>query len=259
VSQWFGRLRSFGMKQFLFAIFCGILLAPGVGSASSLTVAAASDLAGAFTELGKAFEKKTGVVPVFSFGSSGMLARQIENGAPFDVFASADVAFVEALRAKELIVADSVRHYAVGRIGIVTRKGLGLRVESLAALKSPQIRKVAIANPDHAPYGKAAREALVSAGLWEQVRAKVVYGENIRQALQFVMTGNADAGISALSLYNPDETAFTLLDASLHNPLRQGLGIVKSSRNKEAARAFADFLVADEGRKVLKKYGFETP
>lgn len=228
-------------------------------SAATLTVAAAADLSNALTEIGRLSEKKTGIAPVFNFGSSGMLARQIENGAPFDLFLAADRQFVEALKAKGLVVPDSVKPYAVGRIGITTKKGSGITVRTLSDLASPSVKKIAIANPDHAPYGWAAKEALESAGLWDKVKAKVVYGENIRQTLQFVSTGNADAGISALSLNDPKTMEFVLVDASLHKPLVQALGIVSASHNKDAARSFIELLLGSEGREIMRRYGFEMP
>lgn len=230
-----------------------------VSHAASLTIAAAADLNGALSEIGRLFEKKTGIAPVFNFGSSGMLAMQVENGAPFDLFFSADRQFVERLKAGGIVVADSVKPYAVGRIGITTKKGAGITVRTMSDLAAPSVKKIAIANPDHAPYGRAAKEALESAGLWDKVKPRLVYGENIRQTLQFVSSGNADAGIVAFSLHDPKEREFVLIDAKLHKPLVQAVGIVSSSPNKHAARLFAEFIFAEEGQEVMRRYGFERP
>ena len=227
--------------------------------AASLTVAAAANMSSALTEIGKLFEKKTGITPVLSFGSSGILAKQIENGAPFDVFVAADRSFVEELEAKGLILPDSVKPYAIGRIGITTKRGSGIVIRSLQDLAAPSVKKIAIANPGHAPYGRAAKEALKAAGLWETLKPKLVYGENIRQTFQFVSTGNADAGITALSLNDPKTMEFVLIDASLHKPLVQAMGIVSSSQDKSAAKAFEDLLLGNEVGQILKKYGYELP
>lgn len=243
----------------LLALGLCICQTAGYAHAAGFTVAAAADLSSAFPEIGNIFEKKTGITPVFSFGSSGMLARQIEGGAPFDLYASADMGFLGGLRAKGLIVAGSVKPYAVGSIGLATRKGSGIVVRTVADLKSPVIKKIAIANPAHAPYGRAAKEALESAGVWEAVKDKVVFGENIRQALQFVATGNAEVGITALSLHDPKEMDFILISPALHRPILQGIGIVASSSDKNAARAFIDVLTSPEGRAILERYGFGKP
>lgn len=231
----------------------------GFSHAAGFNIGAAADLSNAFEDVGKIFEKKTGTTPVFSFGSSGMLARQIENGAPFDLYASADIGFLEGLRAKGLIVAGSVKPYAVGYIGLTTRKGSGIVVRTPADLKSPAIKKIAIANPAHAPYGRAAKEALEAAGVWEAVKGKVVFGENIRQALQFVATGNAEVGITALSLHDPKEMDFVRIAPTLYRQILQGIGIVASSSDKNAARAFIDVLTSPEGQTILERYGFGKP
>lgn len=259
MKQRLGSFRRFCVKPVLLALLGGALLGPGMSSAASLTVAAAASMTTALQELGSAYEKKTGIRPVFSFGSSGTLSRQIENGAPFDLFISADTGQVDALVKKGLLDEMTVRTYAVGRIGITTRKGSGVSVKTLYDLTAPSIRKIAIANPAFAPYGIAAKEALEAAGLWNKLKAKLVYGENIRQALQFVETGNAEAGICALSLHKPTRLDFSLIDASLHSPLQQSLGVIKKSSNKEAARGFTDFITEKEGREVLRKAGFEVP
>lgn len=224
-----------------------------------LTVAAASDLQGAFAEVGRHFEAETGARVVFQFGSSGTLARQIEQGAPVDLFASASEEYVRDLVAGEAAIPETQALYALGRIVLVTYRGSGLRLESPADLLNPAVRRIALANPEHAPYGHAAREALQRAGVWDQVSTKVVYGENVRQALQFVQTGNAEAGIVALAIADVPEVASTPIDDSLYSPLRQSLVVVKGARQEGLARAFAAFVTGERGGSILKRYGFALP
>jgi molybdate transport system substrate-binding protein len=222
-------------------------------------VAAAADLQYAFTEIAALSEKRTGQPVTLVFGSTGQLAQQIENGAPFDLFAAANIAFVEDLRAKGLVFDDSVALYGEGRIVLAVNRGAGVSAAAPDDLLNPVIQRIAIANPEHAPYGVAAKEALISAGVWEAVEPKLVYGENVRQALQFVQTGDAQAGIVALSVANVPEITWTLIDADLHNPLRQALAVVTTSSQPEAARAFAAFINGPEGRPIMQRYGFVLP
>lgn len=231
----------------------------GPTAAAPLTVAAAADLQFAFTEIAALFEAETGHPVTLVFGSTGQLAQQIENGAPFDLFAAANIAFVENLRTKGLVFDDSVALYAEGRIVLAVNRGAGVAAVELADLRDPAILQVAIANPEHAPYGTAAKEALISAGLWEEIEPKLVYGENVRQALQFVQTGDAQAGIVALSVADTPEITWTLIDASLHTPLRQALAVVTTTSQPEAARAFAAFINGPEGRPIMQRYGFVLP
>lgn len=224
-----------------------------------LTVAAAADLQFAFTEIGAIFEENTGQKVIFSFGSTGNLATQIEEGAPFDVFAAANVSFVDGLVEKGRIIADSKELYAVGRIVVAGNKDAGVNPQTIEDLLDPAIDKVAIANPDHAPYGLAAKEALISAGIWDEIQPKLVFGENIRQTLQFIQTGNAEAGIVALSIAEVPEITYTLIDDALHNPLLQAMGVVTGSPHEQAARDFVAYVISDEGQAILAKYGFQSP
>jgi len=221
-----------------------------------LTVAAAADLQFAFTEIGELFEQETGYKVTFVFGSTGQLAQQIENGAPYDLFAAANIAFVDGLDKQNLVLPDTVALYARGRIVLAVNKDLGVKAVALEDLLSDTITHIAIANPQHAPYGLAAQEALQSAGLWERVRPKLVYGENVRQALQFVQTGDAQVGIVSLSVANVPEITWTLLDDELHNPLDQALAVIASSPHPEVARQFAAFINGPSGRPIMQKYGF---
>lgn len=221
-----------------------------------LTVAAASDLQAAFSEIGQRFTQQTGWDVIFSFGSTGNLATQIEQGAPFDVFAAANVAFVDRLIDSNSVRADSMELYAVGRIVIASSVASGVEVQTLEGLLDPSITHVAIANPDHAPYGLAAREALISAGVWDDLQPKIVYGENVRQTLQFVETGNAEAGIIALSIAESPDITWVLIDDALHNPLLQAIVAVSERPHEAQAREFIDFVMSDEGQEILASYGF---
>ena len=227
---------------------------------AELTVSAASDLTPAFQELGKLFEQQNGTRVVFNFGSTGQLAQQIEKGAPVDLFAAANVSFIDDLESKDLIIPETKALYAQGRITIWTRKDSSRTpIESVADLARPDVKHVAIANPEHAPYGKAAKEALGRAGVWDAVSPKLVYGENISQTLQFAESGNVDAAIVALSLSINSGGTWKLIPSELHPPLNQSLGVIKGARNEAAARKFGAFINSPEGRKVMRSYGFVLP
>jgi molybdate transport system substrate-binding protein len=233
--------------------------APGRTRGDELLVAAASDLQFAFTEIGQRWEAQTGQRVTFSFGSTGNLTAQIENGAPFDVFAAANVAYIERLREKGLIIPDTQQLYAQGRIVLAVNRASGVQVTRLEDLLGPEVTRVAIANPAHAPYGVAAMQALQRAGVWERVQPKLVYGENVRQALQFVQTGNVPVGIVARSIADVPEVTWTLIDAGLHEPINQAMAVVRGTPHEEAARAFIAFVNGPQGREIMKKYGFRLP
>ncbi|MFQ5855540.1 MAG: molybdate ABC transporter substrate-binding protein [Anaerolineae bacterium] len=236
-----------------------MLLAPGEDRGNDLLVAAASDLQFAFTEIGEHFEQQTGQHMTFSFGSTGNLTAQIENGAPFDLFAAANVTYIDRLRDKGLIIPGTQQLYAQGRIVLAVNRNSGVMATAVGDLLDPSISRVAIANPDHAPYGLAAKQALQRAGVWDRLQSKLVYGENVRQTLQFVQTGNALAGIIALSITDVPEVTWTLIDAGLHQPLNQALAVIRGSPNEQAARAFITFVNGPQGRPIMKKYGFLLP
>lgn len=226
---------------------------------AELTVAAASDLTPAFEEIGREFEASLKTKVVFVFGSTGLLTRQIENGAPFDVFAAANVSYIDQLEQKGLIVPGTKRIYARGRITMWTTVNSAVKIEKIQDLTLADVQRIAIANPDHAPYGQAAREALEQAGIWETVRPKLVYGDNIRQTLQFAETENVEVAIMALSLSVQSKGRWTLIPEELHKPLDQGMAVIKSTKNEQAARAFSDFVNGEKGRDIMKKYGFQFP
>ena len=225
-------------------------------TANELHVAAAADLIPAFEEIGKEFESTHKTKVVFSFGSTGLLSRQIENGAPMDVFAAASIDFINQLEQKDLIVPGTKAIYARGRITLWVPKSSSLRIEKVTDLTRSEVKRIAIANPDHAPYGRAAQEALQKAGVWEQVKPRLVYGDNIRQTLQFAETENVDVAIVALSLSKQSDGQWTLIPEELHNPIDQGLAVIKGTKNESAAREFASFVTGPQGQGVLAKYGF---
>ncbi len=222
-------------------------------------VAAASDLYFAFTEIGQRFQERTGIAVTFSFGSTGQLAQQIENGAPFDVFAAADESYIDRLAEQGLIVSETRQLYAQGRLVLVVNRRSGLAINRISDLASPSVHPIAIANPDHAPYGLAARQALERAGLWEQVLPRIVMGENVRQTLQFVQAGDAPVGIVALSIADVPEVSYVVVPAELHDPINQAMAVLKSSAQPKAARRFVEFVNGPEGRPIMRRYGFRLP
>jgi molybdate transport system substrate-binding protein len=229
---------------------------PGAGQAAEITVSAAADLTPVFEEMGKNFERETRVKTKFNFGSSGQLTQQIEQGAPVDVFAAANAQFIDELEQKNLILPDTKALYAQGRIAIWTRADSPFKLERIQDLARADVRKVAIANPEHAPYGAAAREALQSAGVWTTVQPKLVFGENIMQTFQYAETGNVDAGVVALSLCVGSAGRWALAPMDLHKPLNQTLAVIRGSRHEAEARRFATFINSPSGRPVMRKYGF---
>lgn len=237
--------------------------APSAAFGRPPIVAAASDLKFALTEIAARFEADTGRKVQVSFGSSGNIARQIRQGAPFEVFMSADEQFVLDLAAAGL-TRDRGDLYAIGRIVLFAPRDSSLELDAqLRGLREgwDSVRKFAIANPDHAPYGRAAQQALQALGLWEFVQPKLVLGENIAQTAQFVTTGNAQAGVIALSLALAPELRlqgkYVLLPESLHTPLRQRM--VLTRRAGETAERFYEYLKQPPARALLKKYGFVLP
>ena len=241
-------------------IFSPTQTSESTGDASEpLLVAAAADLRFAFSEIGDLFTEETGQEVEFVFGSSGNLATQIENGAPFDVVAAANIAYIDRLRDKGLIIPETQQLYALGRIVLAVNRQAGIEATELEDLLNPAIFRIAIANPNHAPYGVAAQEAMQGAGLWETVQPRLVLGEDVRQTLQFVQTGDAPVGIVALSVADVPEISYSLIPAEMHNPLRQAMAVVASTSRADTARAFLDFIQGAKGRAVMKRYGFLLP
>lgn len=222
-------------------------------SVRALRGAAASDLEPAFTELGSEFAAQTGRSVGFSFGSSGSLAQQLEHGAPFDLYASASTELVRRLAAHERLVAGSQRDFARGRLALWARTGVALP-RSLAELLRPGLGRIALANPEHAPYGQAAVAALRKNGLYDALHPRLVFAENVRQALQYAQTGNADIALTALTLARRGGV-YIEVPESEHPPLIATLGVVRGGDEQGAAR-LADFICGAAGQAILRRHGF---
>ena len=239
-----------------------LLLVAAPLRAEQIHVAAAADLRFAMDEVVSLFRKSRPADRIeVSYGSSGKFYAQIRNGAPFDLFFSADSELPEKLLQEGLAIPE-VTPYALGRI-VLWRPGRDTRPLTLADLPQPGNRRIAIANPKHAPYGMRAVEALKAAQVWDAVESRLVFGENIAQAAQFVQTGNADIGIIALSLALAptfaDAGSYAMIPADLHEPLRQGFVILKRAEDKALARTFAAFFSTAEVRQTMSRYGFSLP
>ncbi len=251
-------------RRALLASLC--LWATGAGAQpAAATVAAASDLKFALEDIATQFEKTSGQRLRLVFGSSGNFFTQIQQGAPFHLYLSADEAYVFKL-ADAGLTADRGRLYAHGRIGLFVPKGSPVKADGelkdlARALKAGEVRKFAIANPEHAPYGARAREALQHAGLWDALQSGLVLGENISQAAQFAASGATQGGIIAQSLALAPQIAaqgsFALIPASWHQPLAQRMVLLKSA--PPAARAFYDHLATPAAQATLARYGFSRP
>jgi molybdate transport system substrate-binding protein len=249
----------------LVAALCACVLGTACkhdGSGTTKTpirVAAAADLTAAFEELGSQFERETGETVSLSFGSTGLLSKQIEEGAPFDLLAAANVSYVDKVVAAGACDGASKTLYARGRIAIWTRRAFRAPA-SIAELADARFVRIAIANPDHAPYGVAARDALTAAGIWQTIRPRVVYGENVRQALQLAETGNVEAAIVALSLViQKKDGSWSPVDESLHQPIDQAMVVCRRGARSDGARAFAAFVSSSSGREIMRRYGFFLP
>jgi molybdate transport system substrate-binding protein len=224
-----------------------------------LRVAAASDLQHVLPTLAERFTRASKVEVSLTFGASGQLAEQIKNGAPFDIFLAANQAFVKDLAAGGFVRPDSVRPYARGTLVLAVHPGSAEAVGGLPDLAKPEVKKVAIANPSTAPYGAAAKQALERSGLWASVEPKLVQAETVRQALQYVETGNAEAGIAGHASARAAKVRVVAVDPKLHDPIVQTLGVVARSKRAADAEAFARFVLGDEGQKALAEFGFKPP
>ncbi|HEY7534052.1 MAG TPA: molybdate ABC transporter substrate-binding protein [Nitrospiraceae bacterium] len=232
--------------------------------AKEITIAAASDLNFAIKDLVTEFEKQTGDRVKLSLGSSGNFFSQIQNGAPFDLYFSADIGYPKKLEEAGLTVPGSLYRYAVGRIVLWTGSGTRIDVsKGLDVLREPTIKKIAIANPKHAPYGRAAVAAMEHFKMYGQVKDRLVLGENISQAAQFIESGACEVGIIALSLALAQtmkaKGTYWEVPANAHPPLEQGAVILKSSINQESAKRFLEFMNGSQGQEIMKRYGFTLP
>jgi molybdate transport system substrate-binding protein len=227
--------------------------------APPLTVAAAANLTDVFGEIGSAFKAKTGAEVVLSYGSTAELAQQIENGAPFDVFAAADTEHVDSLVSTRKLTGDSRAVYALGQLALWIPNGEQNGIRELKDLAAPKVRFIAVAQPELAPYGQASIDTLRNARLWETVQPKIVYANSISAAKQLAASGNTEAAFTAYSLVLHDKGTVLKIDSHLYHPIEQALAIVASSGQIEEAKRFRAFLLGAEGRMILAKNGYLLP
>jgi molybdate transport system substrate-binding protein len=252
------------MRRLLLFLSLFVAMSPNILCAEEITIAAASDLNFAFKELVSEYETASGNQVKLTFGSSGNFFAQIQHGAPFDLYFSADISYPKKLEEAGLIVPGSLYRYAIGRIVLWTRRESPLDVnQGFAALRQPSVRIIAIANPRHAPYGRAAVAAMEHAGVYNGVKDRLVLGENISQAAQFVESGAADIGIIALSLAlapaMSTKGTYWEIPTESHPPLEQGAVIVKASKRMDSAKQFLEFVKSRQGVAIMKRYGFVAP
>ena len=238
--------------------------APGVVRAQPLAVAAASDLQAVFPTLAERFQRETGHSVNATFGSSGNFFAQIQNGAPFDAFLSADIEYPRRLEAAHQAEPGTLSAYATGQLVVWTRTSTGIDIRAgLTVVNDPRVKHIAIANPEHAPYGRAAVAALQHESLYDGARAKFVLGESISQAAQFAESGNAEVGILALALaLAPALRAsgtYVLIPPSFYPPIEQGAVVLRTSRNKTLARQFLAFIERPDIAHILAAAGFAPP
>jgi molybdate transport system substrate-binding protein len=255
------RMRNVGLPMIIMLV---IPLMSSAAATNELVIAAASDLNFAFKELVAEHEKTTGHHVKLSLGSSGNFYSQIKNGAPFDLYFSADIGYPKKLEKAGLTVPGSLYRYAVGRIVVWTGMASALDVtKGITVLQEPKIKKIAIANPKHAPYGRAAVAAMEHFKVYDQVKDRLILGENVSQAAQFIESGACEIGIVALSLaLAPTMKArgtYWEIPAEAHPPLEQGVVILKSSSHQGAARQFLEFVKGARGQEIMRRYGFTVP
>lgn len=240
-------------------------LSPAIAAAGELNVAAAADLSSALQEIAANYEKQTGVAVKLSFGASGALTQQIQNGAPFDLFFSADMDYPKRLIADGKAEGSTLYRYAVGQLAlwVPNQSQLDVEQKGMDVLQDPSVKKIAMANPQHAPYGRAAAAALKHYGLSEKVADRIVLGENISQAAQFVESGNAQIGFVALAhVMAPavqGKGRYWKVPADAYPPLDQGVVVISRSPHQQEATAFLEYLKSAEGAAVLKRFGFSSP
>ncbi|AMV36622.1 molybdate ABC transporter substrate-binding protein [Planctomyces sp. SH-PL62] len=241
-------------------LLCGCGGEPGRAPVvEPLRIASAADLQHVLPKLLEAYGDRDGPVAPPTFGASGQLAEQIRGGAPFDVFLSADMILPGALETEGLVVAGSVTPYARGSLMLLVHPDVAAEVASISDLTKPAVRKIAIANPQVAPYGKAARDALESAGLWTTLEARIVPAGSVSQAFLHVEEGNADAALVSRSLVAGAASRIVEIDPALYPPRIQGLGIVSRSGKLDRARRFVDFIKGVDGGRILGDHGFTSP
>lgn len=247
-----------------FALILGSWV-PSEAADREINVAAAADLSAALQEVAASYEKRTSVAVKLSFGASGALTQQIENGAPFDVFFSADMDYPRQLIADGKAESATLYRYAVGQLVLWVPRDSPLDIEhkGMDVLLDPSVAKIAMANPQHAPYGRAAAAALKHYGLHEKVSERLVLGENVAQAAQFAESGNAQVGFVALSHATAPamqgKGRYWVVPAGTYPPLDQGVILISHSPHQQDAEAFLGFVRTEEMADVLRRYGFTSP
>lgn len=255
------------LTQLLVPIFLLSFCSPAhaQNESNTLVIAAAADLSSALSEIGNNYEKKTGVKVKLSFGASGAITHQIQNGAPFDVFFSADMDYPKQLIASGTADAGSLYQYAVGKLVLWVPADSSLDVEhrGMQTVLDPAVKKISLANPQHAPYGRAAVAALKHAAIYDQVADRLVMGENVAQAAQFVESGNAQVGFVALAHAAAPSMQgrgkYWIVPADYYPPLAQGVAVLSHSQHKKEAADFLAYLKTKETGDILRKYGFSLP
>jgi molybdate transport system substrate-binding protein len=231
----------------------------GQGTQTEITVAAAANLSDAFAALAQQFQTDTGTKVVYNFASTAELSQQVENGAPFDVIAAADVEHIDQLEVKGLFLPGTKAVYARGRLALWTPPGSSARLNQVEDITSPSVDRIAIAKPDLAPYGRAALESLRALNIWQIVEPKIVYGQSVSQAKQYAASGNAQAAFIPVSLIRPNEGSYITVDEKLHAPIRQAIAVLKTSQKQDAARKFVDYVTGEKGQALLRRYGYDRP
>jgi molybdate transport system substrate-binding protein len=256
------------MRGFVFALVCfaALLLATGIGAqpkaADEITVSAAISLKNAFQEMGKTFmERYPGTKVIFNFGASGDLARQIEAGAPVDIFASAAQKDMDDLDQRDMIIRDTRKDFARNRVVLIIPAGSTTRTVSLNDLKREEFKKIAIGNPKTVPAGRYAEEGLRYFDLWDMIKDRLIFAENVRQVLDYVARGEVDAGIvySTDALVRAKEVRIAAeVPERAHRPIVYPIAVVKGSKKEVLTRQFIGVVTSKEGEKILEKYGFRA-
>lgn len=253
------------LRLWIVLLLASAMVASADGQQKAINVAAAADLSAAFKEIGASFEKQKGIEVKLSFGASGALTQQIENGAPFDLFFSADMGYPQKLIAEGYASSATLYRYAVGKLVLWAPPDSPLNFErdGMNAILDSSVQKISIANPEHAPYGRAAVAALKHSGLYEKVSPRLVMGENIAQGAQFVESGNAQVGFVALAHAMAPEMKgkgkYWLIPADAYPALDQGVIVLSSSVHAKEAAEFVEFIKSKEAATILQRYGFTLP